>query len=214
MFEVDLFQADRRSARLTRQQFVGLVLMAVGFVFVAGGLLGFVWQANETSCFFKSNQSSLGNQDLIEASSSARIWVDVSGAVKQPGIYPLKAGDRFAQAVLAAGGFRKQVDKDYVSREFNLAQRLIDGQKVYVPFAGELEVVSEGSSQLVEEVVPASKISINQASQKQLEELIDVGPIRAQKIIQARPYLSLDELVAKDVLPKSVYLKNQPLLTL
>ncbi len=214
MFEADLFQADKRSTRLTRQQLMGLVLTVVGLIFVVGGLLGFVWQANETGCFLKPAQPNLGSQDLIKASSSARIWVDVSGAVKQPGIYPLKAGDRFAQAVLAAGGFRKQVDKNYISREFNLAQRLIDGQKVYVPFTGESGVVNEGSSQARGEIVPASKVSINQASQEQLEELIDIGPIRAQKIIQARPYLSLEELVTRDVLSESIYLKNQALLTL
>jgi DNA uptake protein ComE-like DNA-binding protein len=48
-------------------------------------------------------------------------------------------------------------------------------------------------------------IDINKASAAELDTLPGIGKKRAQKIIANRPYGSPDELVAKKVLPKSVF---------
>lgn len=50
-----------------------------------------------------------------------------------------------------------------------------------------------------------SKIDINSASAAQLDALPGVGPARAKKIIEGRPYASLDDLVKKKVLTKGVF---------
>ena len=52
--------------------------------------------------------------------------------------------------------------------------------------------------------VPAGKVDINSATLEQLDTLSGVGEARAKKIVAGRPYTSLDELVAKKVLTKSV----------
>src|SRR5271165_570042 len=59
--------------------------------------------------------------------------VYVAGAVRHPGLYHLKAGDRGAQAVAAAGGLSAPADAAGV----NLAQRAADGDEIYVPQIGE-----------------------------------------------------------------------------
>lgn len=48
-------------------------------------------------------------------------------------------------------------------------------------------------------------IDLNNASKKDLAALPGVGPDRAQSIIDARPFHSVDDLMRKKLLPASVY---------
>jgi competence protein ComEA len=48
-------------------------------------------------------------------------------------------------------------------------------------------------------------VDINHASQKELEALPGIGEARAKAIIKGRPYKGKDDLVAKGVVPESVY---------
>lgn len=57
------------------------------------------------------------------------IIVHVAGAVARPGVYPLDAGARVADALNAAGGALKAADTDCI----NLALPVRDGEQVYVP---------------------------------------------------------------------------------
>lgn len=43
--------------------------------------------------------------------------------------------------------------------------------------------------------VSASCVNINSASLEELDEIVGVGPVTAQKIIDARPFSSIDDLV-------------------
>lgn len=51
------------------------------------------------------------------------------------------------------------------------------------------------------------KININLASQSELESLSGVGPVTALKIINARPYSTLNDLVAKKIISATIYSK-------
>jgi DNA uptake protein ComE-like DNA-binding protein len=55
-------------------------------------------------------------------------------------------------------------------------------------------------------------VNVNKATAKELQTLLDVGPTRAQRIIQSRPYQSVDELFQKRVLPRAVVDENRSLL--
>lgn len=51
----------------------------------------------------------------------------------------------------------------------------------------------------------ADKININTAQAKELERIIGIGPVLAQRIIEARPFYSLDELEKVDGIgPKKI----------
>ena len=146
-----------------------------------------------------------------------QIIVDISGAVKNPGVYSLPAGSRFGEALEAAGGVQPdKVDSEYLSKQINLASEVRDGQKIYIPFQGDnlATIPASGIGSEPASVYLTNLISVNTASSSQLDSLPGVGPATSAKIIAARPYGSLEELVSKKAVSQSVYEKIKTLITL
>ena len=175
---------------------IGLSL--VGLVLIVGGIFSSGLGKPKTV-----SPSSFPKESLVETQKI--ISVDVSGAVKTPGVYQLKEGSRIEDAVTSAGGFSEEANQEYVSKYLNMAQKLSDGSKVYVPFEGEQgrttwEVGSD-SSQV------NGKVNINTATQPELEALPGIGPVTASKIISDRPYGGIEELLSKKVVSKAVFEK-------
>lgn len=123
----------------------------------------------------------------------ATLYVDVSGAIKKPGLYQLAINSRVADAISLAGGFTDRANKKFLARDLNVATSLSDGMKLYIPFEG--EQINEK-----EKTVNSSKISINNALQKELETLEGIGEKRAEDIINNRPFTKLEELTEKEIL--------------
>src|SRR5918998_5674556 len=75
---------------------------------------------------------------------TARVVVHVAGAVRQPGLYELKEGQRIADAVARAGGATAKADTAAV----NLAAPLADGMQVLIPrrVAGAAAAAAAGSA--------------------------------------------------------------------
>ncbi len=145
-----------------------------------------------------------------EQESTGKIVVDLQGAVQNPGVYELPAGSRINDLLIHAGGLAVDADREWLSKNINLAQKLSDGVKVYIPnqkevwqFGGPgLATTSQGGE--VAGAV-AGKININNASQSQLESLWGIGEVRAKAIIANRPYQNIDELLIKAKIPKNVF---------
>lgn len=116
-----------------------------------------------------------------EASGSG-IYVDLSGAVIRPGLYHLKPGSRVNDLLVAGGGLSASADREWFSKSINLAQKLEDGIKLYIPYTKEAGLSNSG------EVAGAyqGKVNINLASKTELGTLSGVGPSMAQKIIDYR----------------------------
>ena len=113
---------------------------------------------------------------------SEEIMVHISGAVNNPGILRLDSSNRVVDALDLAGGAREDADLDRV----NLAARLHDEEKIYIPKVGEVgdnmtTLVSSPSSS-----GPASKININSADLSELTKIPGVGEKTAQKILDYR----------------------------
>lgn len=139
------------------------------------------------------------------------ITVDLSGAVKNPGVYKLKDGAIVEDAIKAGGGFSDLANRQYISKALNLAQKLSDGSKIYVPAEGEIAGISRDGG--VSQAAVQSKVNINSATQAQLEVLPAVGPVTASRIISDRPYQKAEELLSKKVVNKAVFEKIKDLIT-
>lgn len=140
------------------------------------------------------------------------ITIDVSGAVKSPGVYQFEKDSRVEDAIRQAGGFSDSAHKQFVSKSLNLATKLVDGQKIYIPFEGELASITPVATLAATQTTASnqtslsnSPINLNTASQAELESLNGVGPATAAKIINGRPYNTVGELLSKKVVSKSVY---------
>ena len=131
--------------------------------------------------------------------SQGTIWVDVAGAVSKPGVYELAGNARYKDAIVAAGGVTGDADRDYLSRVVNMAARIEDGEKIYVPLTSSSTQLSEVKGEV------SSLININVASESVLDGLPGIGPVRAGEIVKNRPYKVVEELLTKGVIPKAVY---------
>jgi len=146
--------------------------------------------------------------EIDEEQDNGEIYVDVGGAVIKPGLYKLTGVARVNDALVAAEGLSEKADRDWLAQNMNLAAKLEDGVKIYIPFKGVTEAVSQPTGVSSGEVAGTSitgKINVNTASSSQLDTLWGVGPVTAEKIISGRPYASVEELKSKKVLKSNVY---------
>jgi competence protein ComEA len=129
----------------------------------------------------------------IERPASTVALVHVAGAVRHPGVYRLRDGDRVKDAVARAGGARASADVNAI----NLAAKVSDGQQVVVPKRGGAAPVG-GDPSAADGAAPQTPISLNSATADQLDTLDGVGPATAQKILDWRRehggFQSIDDL--------------------
>ncbi|MGP4080436.1 helix-hairpin-helix domain-containing protein [Pseudalkalibacillus sp. R45] len=130
----------------------------------------------------------LKNQET-EARVENRIIVDVKGAVRAPGIFEMKSGQRVNDAVQLAGGFSEDADQNSI----NLAQILVDEMVIYVAAIGE----TAPPVALTEK--EDGKIDINHAESSELETIPGIGPSKAGAIISYREenggFASIEDLM-------------------
>ena len=135
-----------------------------------------------------------------------RIVVEVLGEVKSPGIYELKSESRLFDAIYIAGGFTDDADVKWIEEKLHLTNHLLDGDKVYIP---SVDNTFNRNSNINNNIV-----SVNKSSENELKELVGVGEVRAQKIIDNRPYQSLQELLNKKIVTEKIMEDNNDLISL
>ena len=155
---------------------------------------------------------------VAPASEAATVIVDVEGAVVSPGVHTLPDGSRVGDAIAAAGGYAPAVDIAAATHSLNLAARLTDGQQIHVPALGEAvaPLASAASGGGASAAPAAGPIDINHATADELDALPGIGPVTAQKIIDARtqaPFASIDELQSRGVVGASTFEKLRDLIT-
>ena len=154
---------------------LGVLCYAAGSMGSAGAGSGNGGAAVAT--FAASEKPVAGNS--TPAVSLPQIYVALAGAVRHPGVYSLKSGARVFDAVFAAGGLTAKADQTSV----NLARVVTDGEQIVVAKIG---VGSSGEFGSSVTSSAGSLISLNQASETELEALPGVGPALAGRMIDWR----------------------------
>lgn len=126
------------------------------------------------------------------------IFVHIDGYINNPGVYEIKENDRIKTLIDKAGGFKE----GYSIKNINLAAKLSDGDKIYIPSVSE-EKVSENNNNIninssgkgqnvktdrnnVSVMKNNSKININTANISELKQITGIGESTSNKIIDYR----------------------------
>ena len=139
------------------KKWLGLVVIIVTVLFL------FFWKTNqhtERSVIATDVQAKdvekKSKPKILDAKEQKKILIDMKGAVVKEGVYEMKEGDRFKDAVEKAGGFLPEAD----IKKVNLAQIVQDQMILYVPNKNEqvqdLATSSKGEG----------KVQINAASKE------------------------------------------------
>ncbi len=107
------------------------------------------------------------------------IYVDMKGAIQNPGVYKFEQSSRLFQAIQKAGGLLEDADQNAVNQSLLLQ----DEQVIYIPKIGETIPSSVNTPQAEED---DELINLNTATLEELQSLPGVGPSTAQKIIDFR----------------------------
>lgn len=126
------------------------------------------------------------------------IFVHIDGYINNPGVYEIKENDRIKTLIDKAGGFKE----GYSIKNINLAAKLSDGDKIYIPSVSEeknsennnnININSSGKGQNVKTdrnnvsiMKNNSKININTANISELKQITGIGESTANKIIDYR----------------------------
>lgn len=157
-----------------------------------------------------SSQSAASRQTGASSASSAasgKVVCDISGAVKEEGVYTLKSGSRLQDLIDAAGGLTSRAQIKAINRSLLLQ----DQDKVYIPYKGEKTAAaptagmasnaaasSSSSSPGPAASSAAGKVNLNTATAADLQKLNGIGERKAEQIIAYREqkggFKSIDEL--------------------
>lgn len=146
--------------------------------------------------------------------SPSLLVVQISGAVKQPGVYSLPRGSRLQDGVKAAGGVLPEADLTKI----NQAGVLTDGQNIVVPKIGEIQTPPQRSADNAVKSTPGALVNINTAAIADLMTLPGIGEDKAQRILQFReqngPFTSIDQLLNIEGIGAATLEKLKPLVTI
>lgn len=157
---------------LSRTQVVVYAAVAIALLLV--GARAIRGEGGGEVSFASGSQGSSPGTGFSVGGQAGDLVVDVTGAVREPGVYRMPAGSRVNDAVKRAGGAAPGAQLEAI----NLAARLADGQQVVVPDRS----VGGAAVGAAEE----GPISLGTATVEQLDEIEGIGPVTAGAIIEFR----------------------------
>lgn len=182
------------------------------------------------------NHENIKNKETNKTDKN-KIVIYIIGEVKQEGVYELDEDSRISDAIEKAGGTKENADLNQI----NLAYKIEDGMRIYIPKKGELVQDKEKIEDKTQEIVTGKstditnttsvntnlstnkksktdieKINLNKATQTELETLPGIGPSTAEKIIEYRKengnFKNIEDIMNVNGIGESKYSKIRDLI--
>ena len=172
-----------------------LVILIIIYLFTKDSTV----YSDYSNLYPEENANVIKNEIKVEEVAKNLIYVYVAGEVNNPSVVELEEGQRVADAIEKAGGL---TDSGEI-KNINLAYKLQDGEKLYIPSLDEVmeseeentnidyitSGINDGENQKnnnSESNIDNGLVNINTATQTELETLDGIGPSTAKKIIDYR----------------------------
>lgn len=181
-----------------KEKKVFFIVAGIILLIIIGAILFYFYESNDKIVMIDpaKQQETSTNEDITisedeteenvsnkEIEVPKEIMVHIAGQVKNPGVVILEEGARLIDAIEAVGGSTQEAELDAV----NLAKKLVDEEKVYIPKKGQL---SQKEMTLTTNNAVQSqnddRININTATQEELENLPGIGETISTNIIEYR----------------------------
>ena len=159
----------------------------------------------------RQDSKSAGEQEEMEDGGAktqsqpiSGIYVQVSGAVKRPGVYELPEGSRVFQALELAGGLTAEAEEAGI----NQAQVLADGQMIWILTKEEAaaSALQPGNQQQED-----GRVNLNTASREELMDLPGIGEAKAESILSWREahggFAQIEDLMKIEGIKEGVFSK-------
>lgn len=183
------------------------------------------------------NNENIKNKETNKTNKN-KIVIYIIGEIKKEGVYELEEDSRISDAIEKAGGVKESADLSQI----NLAYKIEDGMRIYIPKRGELVQNKEKIEDKTQEVVTGKstditnstssntmlstnknsktnieKINLNKATQTELETLPGIGPSTAEKIIAYRKengnFKNIEDIMNVNGIGESKYNKIKDLIS-
>lgn len=183
------------------------------------------------------NNENIKNKETNKTDKN-KIVIYITGEVKQEGVYELDEDSRISDAIEKAGGTKENADLSQI----NLAYKIEDGMRIYIPKKGELVQDKEKIEDKTQEILTGKstditnttsvntnlstnkksktdieKINLNKATQTELETLPGIGPSTAEKIIAYRKengnFKKIEDIMNVNGIGESKYNKIKDLIS-
>lgn len=205
--------------------------------------------AASTIAFFKLNNEKTEVEDNLVANNEiitkevsevakqaeVKLYIDIKGSVKKPGVYEFTQGDRIIDAINKAGGLTKNA----TTNNLNLSKKLANEMVIYVFNKNELTTtkafeqvnnVAECKCETIEvnncvdknttnesTNNETTKININTDSKEKLMTISGIGPSKADAIIEYRTkngnFKTTEDIINVSGISKTIYDKIKDTIT-
>src|SRR4051794_30698381 len=126
-------------SQVIRKNLLAVGLGTAGLICLVYGLTSLFPQKSQNDIIFSSNDQQSASESAVKGAVLGAVVVDVAGAVKKPGVYHVAEDSRVGDAITSAGGLSDEADTELIAKQFNLAMKVSDGMKLYIPKAGDIE---------------------------------------------------------------------------
>jgi len=165
--------------------------------------------------YFEENNISPTDQkvEILRADEdgedSVQMRTFISGAVNKPGIY--QADNDLYNYIEENIGFSDDADLEQFKQ---ILEECGSTSCIFVPASceGSLDIDGSGVVSGVDSI--DGLISLNNATQQELESLPGIGPVYAERIIKGRPYSNIIEITKIKGIGDKTFQKVKPLLSL